>query len=146
MPSPLRSMKLQEHIPLEDADHMALARILTIAIAPAGQVSDLGVMWYSLELRNARSRVEGARRKARGCVAGMPDLCVRWKDRRREALAETYWIELKRRKHGRVADVQSEMHERLSAIGDTVAVCRGWQEAFAQIKEWRIPMRRVIGI
>jgi len=136
--------KLQEPVASEDDEHEALARVLTLAIAPAGQVSDQKVMWYSLELRNARSRVEGAKRKARGCVAGLPDVCIRWNHPPHTPLTQTYWIELKRRRRGRVSEPQNEMHERLRTLGDSVAVCHGWRAALLQIQNWRIPMKNIV--
>lgn len=126
-------MKLMAPIVPEDAEHLALARALTVLIAPPGMLSPAGVAWWSTEHRNAAGAAEGARRKARGVVAGIPDVCIRVGPR-------SYHIELKR-KGGRSSPEQRVFHSVLRALGDEVAICEGADAAIAQLAEWCVPMR-----
>ena len=73
-----------------------------------------------------RSRTTGARLKAEGVVAGVPDLLVP---------AWNLWVEMKRADGGAVSAVQKEWHRYLESIDHTVIVCAGFLQAKAKVEE-----------
>lgn len=62
--------------------------------------------------------------KAEGLSAGVPDLYIP---------AWNVWIEMKKKKGGRVSDAQKDWITYLESIGHTVFVCRGYEEAIGAI-------------
>jgi len=76
-----------------------------------------------------RNLVVAKKLKAEGVVAGVPDLClaVGWGDR------HCLWIELKRRKGGKVSQAQQHMHSLMRLYSGAVCVCRGADEAISCI-------------
>lgn len=85
------------------------------------------VLLFAIPNGEARSRGAAGRLKAEGVVPGVPDLNVP---------AWSLWIEMKRREGGTVTRSQKAMHERLRAIGHTVLVPRGANEARRQVLEF----------
>lgn len=79
-----------------------------------------------------RDAVTGARLKAEGVRAGIPDLFL--------AVPRGAWaglfIEMKRRRGGRASPEQQAMHTCLAASGYRVSVCRGWDEARAALEAY----------
>lgn len=70
-----------------------------------------------------RARVTGAKLKAEGVSAGVPDLYIpAWR----------VWVEMKA-VNGIVSDKQADWHAYLRSIGDTVLVCFGKDAALAAI-------------
>ena len=70
---------------------------------------------------------EAARFRAEGVSAGVPDLCIpEW----------LLWVEMKRQKGGTVAPAQKDWHAYLVGAGHTVMVCRGCDDAIAQVTDW----------
>jgi len=66
--------------------------------------------------------------KAEGVRPGVPDLCVpEWR----------LWVEMKRRKGGRLSDDQKDWIAYLEGIGDTVLVGHGAEDAIRKVLEWR---------
>src|SRR5208282_3113881 len=104
----------------EDDLHLSVRDCLSIAIAAPGVASNDGVMWFTVEMRNARDAIEGAKRKRKGVVAGVPDI---WVFYRGTVLA----IELKRRGGGR-SKAQRDLHAQLNACEIPVLVCRSVEE------------------
>ena len=80
---------------------------------------------HSIPNGGARSAVTGARLKAEGAVAGVPDLFLACARSGRHGL----YIELKRKTGGRVSQSQRGLFPLLEAQGYGVAVCHGWREA-----------------
>ena len=72
-----------------------------------------------------RSRTTGAKLKAEGVVAGVPDLLVP---------AWSLWIEMKRTKGGSVSAEQKNWIEYLASVGHRVIVARGCADAIKQIE------------
>lgn len=72
-----------------------------------------------------RSRTTGAKLKAEGVVAGVPDLLVP---------AWCLWVEMKRAEGGSVSAEQRDWHAYLRSIGHTVIVCRGFSQAKEEIE------------
>lgn len=73
-----------------------------------------------------RSRTTGARLKAEGVVAGVPDLLIP---------AWNLWIEMKRADGGSVSTQQKDWHLYLESIDHTVLVCAGFLQAKEKVEE-----------
>lgn len=73
----------------------------------------------------SRGKVEAARFKAEGVKAGVPDLFLPVARGPYHGL----FIEMKRRKGGRVSDEQTAWIAALRGQGYLAHVCRGWEEA-----------------
>lgn len=74
-----------------------------------------------------------AKLKAEGLVEGIPDLHIpAWR----------LWVEMKRRKGGKVSPAQAKMHDHLRGIGDRVIVARGWDEAREATATFAVGMPR----
>jgi hypothetical protein len=87
-----------------------------------------GVRIFAIPNGGSRGIREASRFKAEGVSAGVPDLFVP---------AWSLWVEMKRQKGGTVSAEQKDWHQYLLEIGDTVMVCRGCDDAIAQVTEWR---------
>ena len=86
------------------------------------------------DLSNARSAMEGARKKRLGCVAGWADCGVFWRGR-------LVLLELKRSRGGQLSPAQKALHPRLEAAGFPVAVVRSVDEALAAVSAAGVPIR-----
>ena len=72
-----------------------------------------------------RSRTTGAKLKAEGVSAGVPDLYIpAWK----------LWIEMKREKGGKISPVQKDWISYLESIGHTVIIGQGFENAREKIR------------
>ncbi len=80
-----------------------------------------------------RDRITGARLKAEGVRAGMPDL-VFWRDEGR-----VMWVEVKNGTSGALSPAQKELHVRMKADGHLVLVCRTLAEAIQVIQAFYQP-------
>lgn len=94
------------------------------ARAQSGRWPELGLL-YHIPNEGKRSRTGGARLKAEGLKAGVPDLCLPVA----RGGCHGLYIELKRRKGGVVTAAQTAWMDSLLQQGYMVAVCRGWEEA-----------------
>lgn len=74
-----------------------------------------------------RSRTTGAKLKAEGVVAGVPDLLVP---------AWSLWIEMKRADGGATSAVQKDWHRYLESIGHKVLVCAGFLQAKSDVEKF----------
>lgn len=79
-----------------------------------------------------RDAVTGARLKAEGVRAGVPDMFLAVPRKNAPGL----FLELKKQKGGRVSENQKNVHEALSEAGYPVRICRGWDEARAEIEKY----------
>ena len=70
--------------------------------------------------------------KAEGVTAGVPDILLAVPRQGCHGL----WIELKRRKGGRVSEAQEHVMARLRQAGYRVEVCKGWWEAREVIENY----------
>ena len=84
-----------------------------------------GAVMFAVPNGGARSAVTGARLKAEGVLAGVPDIFLAWSSGGRHGL----FIEMKRAGGGRTSAAQKIIGTLLSHAGYGVAVCHGWQEA-----------------
>ena len=79
-----------------------------------------GVRIFAIPNGEARSRSAGARLKAEGVSAGVPDLFIP---------AWNTWIEMKRSKGGSVSEKQKDWIGYLESVGHQVFVCKGADSA-----------------
>ena len=92
------------------------------------------VMWFRRTYKNvrifaipnggARSKATAAKLKVEGVMPGVPDLYVP---------AWNLWIEMKRVKGGSLSKAQKDWIEYLGGIGQTVLVCKGFDDAVDQV-------------
>lgn len=75
---------------------------------------------FAIPNGEARSKSVGARLKAEGVSAGVPDLFIP---------AWNTWIEMKRSKGGRTSDKQKDWLTYLESVGHKVFVCAGFDNA-----------------
>lgn len=68
---------------------------------------------------------KGRHLKEKGVMAGIPDICLPVPSLHHTAL----YIELKRRKGGRVSEAQKKVMYKLTKYGNIAVVCYGWEEA-----------------
>ncbi|UMM63112.1 VRR-NUC domain-containing protein [Aristophania vespae] len=122
----------------EDALHKSVASLLSTIIAEQGTLSTQGVWWCSIEHRNAKSSREGAFRKKRGVIAGIPDIVIGYDQR-------AYWIELKTAE-GIVSKVQKAFHNVLTSSGHVIKVCRSIEDVRTFINDHHIPTQRIAGL
>ena len=84
------------------------------------------VLIFAIPNGGARSKATAGRLRVEGVVAGIPDLfCPEWR----------LWIEMKRIKGGVVSNEQQGMIEYLQSVGYRAIVCKGAEDAKAQILE-----------
>ncbi len=82
-------------------------------------------LMFAVPNGGARSAITGARLKAEGVLAGVPDVFLAYPAGGLHGL----FIEMKRQKGGRVSAPQKAVMQALRMQGYEVAVCHGWQEA-----------------
>lgn len=107
----------------------------SMAAARAYQPANDEVIWYSTENRHNGAR-EGARRKRRGCFAGVADMHFY---RRGVALK----IELKS-EGNKMTPGQVLMSRRLEVTGIRCYVCRSLEEVIQVLRENGFPLRGAI--
>lgn len=73
----------------------------------------------------SRNPVEALHLKDQGVKPGVPDICLPVHNKIYHAL----YIELKRRKGGRISDAQRQWIADLNGYGNRAVVCNGWEEA-----------------
>jgi hypothetical protein len=84
------------------------------------------VLIFAIPNGGARSKATAGKLKVEGVVSGIPDLFVpEWK----------LWVEMKRTKGGVVSAEQQGMIEYLQSVGYRAIVCKGAEDAKAQILE-----------
>ena len=79
---------------------------------------------FAIPNGGGRSRSQGARLKVEGVSAGVPDLFIP---------QGTVWVEMKRAKGGTVSADQKDWHRYLEAIGHTVIIGYGFEDAKSKI-------------
>jgi hypothetical protein len=128
MPPSAKPLRLTPYVAPEDDLHVAVAAALRTLLLP-------DVLWTTWEARNVGA-IEGAKRKARGVLAGWPDLGLMWEPR------QAVFIELKRKRGIAPSDAQMRVHGMIMAIGFPVHVATSVDEVLAICTEYGVPMRR----
>ena len=96
-----------------------------------GKYPALALM-YAVPNGGSRNLIEARHLKEQGVMAGVPDICLPVPNPFHTAL----YIELKRRKGGRVSDEQRGWIAALNRVGNLAVVCKGWEEARDVILEY----------
>lgn len=80
----------------------------------------------------SRNPIEARHLKEQGVKPGVPDICLPVPNIKHTAL----YIELKRRKGGRVSEDQRGWIAALNRVGCRAVVCHGWDEAREEIERY----------
>lgn len=115
-------------VPTESEEQQALFRW---AQFNSGKYPELRLM-YHIPNEGKRSVTTGRRMRLEGLRSGVPDICIPVARGGYSAL----YVEMKRRKGGRVSDEQKRWLNDLNAAGNAAIVCRGWEEAAERIVEY----------
>ncbi len=91
------------------------------------------VVAWSSEHRN-NGTWEGMRRRARGCIRGVPDMVFHWPH------GQICYIELKV-KGGYPSEDQKALRQRLERAGVPVSVCRSLDEVLSFLRHCGVPLR-----
>ena len=110
----------------EDKLHRAIWRDLQGLLHPE-------VVVWSTENRQV-GMIEGQRRRARGCIRGVPDMTFHWPH------AHSAYVELKI-KGSYPSEDQKRLHLRLRAAGIETAVCRSLHEVLQFLHHQGCPLR-----
>lgn len=114
------------HVPTESVEQQCLFRWASYAV---GRMPELALMFH-IPNGGTRSKSEAGRFKAEGVKAGVPDIFLPVP---RGSFAGMF-IELKRRKNGRVSIDQATWLKALEKQGYKAVVCHGWEEAQREIE------------
>lgn len=87
---------------------------------------------YHVPNGGSRNKIEAARLRAQGVKSGVPDLCLPVARGGNHGL----YIELKRRRGGRISEEQVRWIDGLLEQGYAAAICKGWQEAASVIIDY----------
>jgi hypothetical protein len=127
----------KKYVPPEHAEAVCLMQWARLARMPeSAEEADQGprVADWLIAIPNggARSVITGARLKAEGVQAGVADYLI---PLLRHGCAGL-WLELKRRKGGRLSAEQGAFMGRMSVAGYAVAVAHGADEAILIVREY----------
>lgn len=87
---------------------------------------------YHIPNEGKRSKFVGYKLQAQGMRRGVPDICLPVPRGGYGAL----YVELKRRKGGRVSEEQRVWIDALNRAGNKAVICKGFDEAKAAIEEY----------
>lgn len=124
----MQEWKDASHMPLESTEQQTL---VAWARRHEEEWPELRML-YHIPNEGKRSVRAGARLKAEGLRAGVPDICLPVARGGHHGL----YIELKRRKDSKVTKEQLEWIANLVAQGYVAAVCRGCDEAISLITRY----------
>lgn len=86
-------------------------------------------LFYHIPNEGKRSYRTGRKLVAQGLKKGVPDNCLPVPRGRYAAL----YIELKRKRGGKTSEDQDDWIDALNRAGNRAVVCKGWEEAAAEI-------------
>jgi hypothetical protein len=107
--------------PRESVIQATLVRLLNMT-------AHIDVVWFHVPNGGSRHKVEAARLRGQGVVAGVPDLVLLRGGR-------VYGLELKA-SDGKLSSSQKLMHARWAATGSNIAVAYSIDEAMRQLSAW----------
>ncbi len=126
----------------EDVLHRAVVMYLRRAIGHEGVTNDAGVMWWSWESRNVGKNMvtksgrtinlEALNRKARGCIAGLPDIIV---------LCRGRFLGIELKAGSAVSPAQKELHKNIIAAGGYVDIDLTVENVQRSLQLWGCPLR-----
>jgi len=117
---------LSMSVPTESEEQQALFQW---AHFQKGKYPELELLYHTPN-GGRRSKAEAGRFRAEGVKSGVPDVFL---PVARGGYFGLY-IEMKRRKGGKVSDAQVELFPKLRKQGYQVEVCKGWEAAAETIK------------
>jgi len=120
-----RSKSVIRDIPTEADEQTTLFRWAAIS---AGKYPQLQLM-YHIPNGGSRNAREAHNLRLQGVKAGVPDICLPVACGGYSAL----YIEMKRKRGGRVSDDQKAWIDKLTKAGNRAVVCCGFEEAQAEI-------------
>ncbi len=91
-----------------------------------------GALMFSIPNGGRRDVATGARLKAEGALAGVPDVCLAWPAGGYHGL----YLELKKRRGGRASTAQNAVLDALEAAGYRAIVVHGAAEAIATVEAY----------
>ena len=91
-----------------------------------------GALLFAIPNGGRRDAATGARLKAEGALAGVPDMLLAWPSGGWHSL----FIELKKEKGGSVSTAQKAVIDTLRAAGFAVVVAHGWKAAAEAIEAY----------
>lgn len=95
-------------------------------------LDEIGVKYYHPANGGARNAITGALLKKMGVKRGVPDICILKACNGYHGL----YIELKKKKGGRVSPEQRQWLQDLNDEGYRAVVCRGADEAKREVEEY----------
>ena len=116
------------NVPLEEDDQRLLFEWAEWATCSNPELALL----YHIPNEGKRSKLVGYRLQAQGMRRGVPDICLPVPRGGYGAL----YVELKRRKGGRVSEEQRVWIDALNRAGNKAVICKGFDEAKAAIEEY----------
>lgn len=122
-------------VPTESAEQQCLFRW---AAYNRGKMPELMLM-YHIPNGGTRSKSEAGRFRAEGVKAGVPDICLPVARGGKHGM----YIEMKRRRGGRLSQEQAAWLEALKKEGYAAVVCRGWEEAAKALTHYLSGKREV---
>lgn len=96
-----------------------------------GKYPALALMFH-IPNGGSRNKIEAHNLKMQGVRPGVPDICIPVANATYHAL----FIELKRRRGGKVSDEQRGWIAALNRAGNLAVICKGWEEARDVILEY----------
>lgn len=107
------------------------ASLFNWAAMRQGKYPELELMFH-IPNEGKRNKSTGGRMVKEGLKAGVPDIFLPVPRGENHGL----FIEMKRRKYGKLTAQQAEWIEKLSGAGYACAVCNGWQAAAETIESY----------
>lgn len=114
-------------VPTESEEQQALFNWIRLSVGKYPELKSA----YHIANEGKRTVANGAKLKREGLSPGVPDICVPVAKGKYHAL----YIELKRKKGGRISPQQEEFIGKLNSQGNLAVICFGWDEA-RKIIEW----------
>ena len=138
-PKRVAPLRLTEPPPVREHPlHKAIAHALTIELAPAGRISNHGVVWWSVDLASYMGSMPETHID-RGCIPGIPDIFVVHDGR-------SHMMEVKAA-DGLLSWPQRRLAAAVIRSGCRVAIVSTVTSALAALDEWAIPRaRRINGL
>ena len=119
---------MRNYMPHESTEQTALFRW---AAYSAGKYPELRCL-YHVPNGGSRNPIEAHNLKLQGVQPGVPDICLPVPRGGYHGL----YIELKRRKGGRLSEEQAGWIDRLNRLGYRAVVCKGWDAAREEIEQY----------
>jgi len=120
--------KTAQKVASESSEQQTLFRWAELS---SGKYPEL-MMMHHIANGGQHNIIVAAHLKAEGVKAGVPDICLPVPNNKYHGL----YIELKRRKNGRISPMQEEWINALNHYGYLAVVCYGWEHAAQTIEEY----------